>query len=82
MQKTGNGYETTIKQLEAGEYTIVENIATSGKTPKTITYKIDNSAVKSGQEATGIVLTAGGTGMVTFTNTYEVKKEVWKSRRQ
>ena len=74
MQKTGNGYETTIKQLEAGEYTIVENIATSGKTPKTITYKIDNSAVKSGQEATGIVLTAGGTGMVTFTNTYEVKK--------
>ena len=74
MQKTGNGYETTIKQLEAGEYTIVETIATSGKTPKTITYKIDNSAVKSGQEATGIVLTAGGTGTVTFTNTYEVKK--------
>ena len=74
MQKTGNGYETTIKQLEAGEYTIVETIATSGKTPKTITYKIDNSAVKSGQEVTGIVLTAGGTGTVTFTNTYEVKK--------
>ena len=74
MQKTGNGYETTIKQLEAGEYTIVETIATSGKTPKTITYKIDNSAVKSGQEASGIVLTAGGTGTVTFTNTYEVKK--------
>ena len=74
MQKTGNGYETTIKQLEAGEYTIVETIATSGKTPKTITYKIDNSAVKSGQEATGIVLTAGGTGTVAFTNTYEVKK--------
>ena len=74
MQKKGNGYETTIKQLEAGEYTIVENIATSGKTPKTITYKIDNSAVKSGQEASGIVLTAGGTGTVTFTNTYEVKK--------
>ena len=74
MQKKGNGYETTIKQLEAGEYTIVETIATSGKTPKTITYKIDNSAVKSGQEATGIVLTAGGTGTVTFTNTYEVKK--------
>ena len=74
MQKKGNGYETTIKQLEAGEYTIVETIATSGKTPKTITYKIDNSAVKSGQEASGIVLTAGGTGMVTFTNTYEVKK--------
>ncbi len=74
MQKTGNGYETTIKQLEAGEYTIVETIATSGKTPKTITYKIDNSAVKSGQEATGIVLTAGGTNTVAFTNTYEVKK--------
>ena len=74
MQKTGNGYETTIKQLEAGEYTIVETIATSGKTPKTITYKIDNSAVKSGQEASGIVLTAGGTNTVAFTNTYEVKK--------
>lgn len=74
MQKTGNGYEITIKQLEAGEYTIVETIATSGKTPKTITYKIENSAVKSGQEASGIDLTAGGTGTVTFTNTYEVKK--------
>ena len=74
MQKKGNGYETTIKQLEAGEYTVTETIAVGGKSPETITYKVGATAAKTGQEATGIVLTAGGTGMVTFTNTYEVKK--------
>ena len=74
MQKTGNGYETTIKQLEAGEYTVTETIAVGGKSPETVTYKVGVTAAKTGQEATGIVLTAGGTGTVTFTNTYEVKK--------
>ena len=74
MQKTGNGYETTIKQLEAGEYTVTETIAVGGKSPETVTYKVGVTAAKTGQEAIGIVLTAGGTGTVTFTNTYEVKK--------
>ena len=74
MQKTGNGYETTIKQLEAGEYTVTETIAVGGKSPETVTYKVGVTAAKTGQEATGIVLTAGGTGTVAFTNTYEVKK--------
>ena len=74
MQKTGKGYETTIKQLEAGEYTVTETIAVGGKSPETVTYKVGVTAAKTGQEATGIVLTAGGTGTVTFTNTYEVKK--------
>ena len=74
MQKTGNGYEITIKQLEAGEYTVTETIAVGGKSPETVTYKVGITAAKTGQEATGIVLTAGGTGTVTFTNTYEVKK--------
>ena len=74
MQKKGNGYETTIKQLEAGEYTVTETIAVGGKSPETVTYKVGVTAAKTGQEATGIVLTAGGTGTVAFTNTYEVKK--------
>ena len=74
MQKTGNGYETTIKQLEAGEYTVTETIAVGGKSPETVTYKVGVTAAKTGQEATGIVLTAGGTGTVAFTNTYEIKK--------
>ena len=74
MQKTGNGYEITIKQLEAGEYTVTETIAVGGKSPETVTYKVGVTAAKTGQEANGIVLTAGGTGTVTFTNTYEVKK--------
>ena len=74
MQKAGNGYETTIKQLEAGEYTVTETIAVGGKSPETVTYKVGVTAAKTGQEATGIVLTAGGTGTVAFTNTYEVKK--------
>ena len=74
MQKTGNGYETTIKQLEAGEYTVTETIAAGGKTPKTVTYKVGVKAAKTGQEATGIILLTDSYNTVAFTNTYEVKK--------
>ena len=74
MTENGGVYVATIRQLEAGEYTVTETIAAGGKTPKTVTYKVGVKAAKTGQEATGIILLTDSYNTVAFTNTYEVKK--------
>lgn len=73
MTKNGGVYVAAINQLEAGEYTVTETIATGGKTPKTVTYKVGVKEAKTGQEATGIILLADSYNTVAFTNTYEEK---------
>ena len=73
MTENGGVYVATIRQLEAGEYTVTETIAAGGKTPKTVSYKVGVKAAQTGQEATGIILLTDSYNTVAFTNTYEEK---------